>query len=171
MILFRSDSWIRVLRISDMTGFHFVEVSQRSFAPARDAPLFGWTGSGRDFSFPVQPGQPGEPFFPKCPFRMTHGLQCPGCGSTRALYQLLHLHPIAAVQVKSVAGATPPVRRVRLSRFTRSPSRQPTAALHSVDSIYGRGALMICFWTFANTVVSFVHEFDSPPSASHLRAN
>jgi hypothetical protein len=27
-----------------------------------------------------------------CPFRAATGLLCPGCGMTRALYQLLHLH-------------------------------------------------------------------------------
>jgi Protein of unknown function (DUF2752) len=28
--------------------------------------------------------------FPKCPFLLITGLQCPGCGSLRASYQLLH---------------------------------------------------------------------------------
>jgi len=31
-------------------------------------------------------------FYPRCPFfALTHML-CPGCGGTRAIYQLLHLH-------------------------------------------------------------------------------
>jgi hypothetical protein len=29
--------------------------------------------------------------FPKCPFLMLTGLKCPGCGSQRAVYALLHL--------------------------------------------------------------------------------
>lgn len=29
-------------------------------------------------------------WFPKCPFHMLTGLQCPSCGSSRALYHLLH---------------------------------------------------------------------------------
>jgi hypothetical protein len=29
-------------------------------------------------------------FFPPCLFRALTGLQCPGCGSTRALHHLLH---------------------------------------------------------------------------------
>jgi hypothetical protein len=29
-------------------------------------------------------------FFPKCPFHQITGLDCPGCGSQRALYCLLH---------------------------------------------------------------------------------
>jgi hypothetical protein len=29
-------------------------------------------------------------FFPKCPFHYLTGLDCPGCGSQRAIYALLH---------------------------------------------------------------------------------
>lgn len=31
-------------------------------------------------------------FFPKCPFLMLTGLKCPGCGTQRAIHQLMHLH-------------------------------------------------------------------------------
>ena len=34
---------------------------------------------------------PGEhSFYPRCVFHAMTGLQCPGCGSTRALHHLLH---------------------------------------------------------------------------------
>jgi hypothetical protein len=36
--------------------------------------------------------------FPKCPFYWATGLKCPGCGSQRALHQLLHLRIGAAFQ-------------------------------------------------------------------------
>ena len=36
------------------------------------------------------------PFFPKCPFLFVTGLECPGCGSQRAIHQLLHLNIIVA---------------------------------------------------------------------------
>ena len=32
------------------------------------------------------------PIFPKCPFLMVTGFECPGCGSQRAFHQLLHLN-------------------------------------------------------------------------------
>ena len=32
------------------------------------------------------------PIFPKCPFLVVTGLECPGCGSQRAFHQLLHLN-------------------------------------------------------------------------------
>lgn len=34
--------------------------------------------------------------FPKCPFLMVTGLECPGCGSQRAIHQLTHLNIISA---------------------------------------------------------------------------
>ena len=36
------------------------------------------------------PGSPGAQRLPKCLFHEWTGLNCPGCGSTRALYALLH---------------------------------------------------------------------------------
>ncbi len=35
---------------------------------------------------------PEKSFFPRCPFYWATGLKCPGCGSQRAVHQLLHLH-------------------------------------------------------------------------------
>ena len=32
------------------------------------------------------------PFFPKCPFLVVTGLECPGCGSQRSFHQLLHFN-------------------------------------------------------------------------------
>lgn len=32
----------------------------------------------------------GSVWFPKCPFLVVTGLQCPGCGSQRAIHALLH---------------------------------------------------------------------------------
>ncbi|MFI5792186.1 DUF2752 domain-containing protein [Streptomyces sp. NPDC051677] len=41
------------------------------------------------------PTRPGR--FPTCPFRALTGLDCPGCGSLRALHELTHGHALAAV--------------------------------------------------------------------------
>ncbi|HTN68798.1 MAG TPA: DUF2752 domain-containing protein [Dysgonamonadaceae bacterium] len=32
------------------------------------------------------------PFFPKCPFLVITGLECPGCGSQRSFHHLLHFN-------------------------------------------------------------------------------
>ena len=37
--------------------------------------------------------------YPACPFRLLTGLNCPGCGTLRGLHQLLHGHPIAALDL------------------------------------------------------------------------
>lgn len=39
---------------------------------------------------------PAEHLFPKCPFYLLTGLKCPGCGSQRAIHQLLHLDIVQA---------------------------------------------------------------------------
>jgi hypothetical protein len=36
------------------------------------------------------------PFFPKCPFLVVTGFECPGCGSQRSFHHLLHLNVIGA---------------------------------------------------------------------------
>ena len=33
---------------------------------------------------------PSDHFFPRCPFLSMTGLECPGCGSQRAIHALLH---------------------------------------------------------------------------------
>lgn len=37
--------------------------------------------------------------YPPCPFRLLTGLNCPGCGTLRGLHQLLHGHPLAALDL------------------------------------------------------------------------
>ena len=37
-------------------------------------------------------------FFPKCPFHLVTGLQCPGCGLQRALHCLLHVDVMGALR-------------------------------------------------------------------------
>lgn len=37
--------------------------------------------------------------FPKCPFKQFTGYQCPGCGSQRAVHQLLHFEIAEAFQL------------------------------------------------------------------------
>lgn len=40
--------------------------------------------------------------FPQCPFYLLTGLECPGCGSQRALYQLLHLNIVQAFRYNAL---------------------------------------------------------------------
>ena len=44
-----------------------------------------------------------SPFYPRCLFRSTTGLLCPGCGGLRATHQLLHGHIAAAWALNPLA--------------------------------------------------------------------
>jgi Protein of unknown function (DUF2752) len=48
-------------------------------------------------------------FYPQCPFHQLLGLQCPGCGATRALADLLHGHLAAAIHFNALATLLFPV--------------------------------------------------------------
>jgi len=47
--------------------------------------------------------------FPPCLFHWLTGLYCPGCGSTRAMHQLLHLHFLAALRFNSLLVLSLPI--------------------------------------------------------------
>ncbi len=49
----------------------------------------------------IEPGS--TPWLPSCPFHELTGLYCPGCGSTRMLYFLLHGHPLLAFRENAMA--------------------------------------------------------------------
>ena len=48
-------------------------------------------------------------FYPICVFHALTGLQCPGCGGTRALYHLLHLHVGQALQYNALVTVVAPL--------------------------------------------------------------
>jgi hypothetical protein len=50
--------------------------------------------------FLFNPSQYG--FYPRCWLHVTTGLECPGCGTQRALYHLLHGHLAAALRCNAL---------------------------------------------------------------------
>src|SRR5208283_3757615 len=58
-------------------------------------PVLAALGSGAVLFF-FDPAKHG--FYPICLFHSLTGLNCPGCGATRAAYQLLHGHLLRALQ-------------------------------------------------------------------------
>jgi hypothetical protein len=62
-------------------------------------------GSGVLYTFsPTEHG-----FYPICVFHAFTGWQCPGCGGTRALYHLLHLHVGQALQYNALVTVLAPL--------------------------------------------------------------
>ena len=57
------------------------------------------------YSFPPQE----HSFYPRCPFYAATHLLCPGCGGTRALYQLLHLHFFEALRLNALVTLAAPL--------------------------------------------------------------
>jgi hypothetical protein len=62
-------------------------------------------GSGVLYSFPPQQYH----FYPLCPIYATTHFLCPGCGGTRALYQMLHLNFAAAWHFNALVTLAAPV--------------------------------------------------------------
>jgi len=48
-------------------------------------------------------------FFPPCPFRLATGWYCPGCGSLRAIHNLLHGRLMAALSLNLLMVVSIPV--------------------------------------------------------------
>ncbi|HXT62290.1 MAG TPA: DUF2752 domain-containing protein [Pyrinomonadaceae bacterium] len=137
-----------------MRGFYFVPVA---YDRARQLMITGgvWLGllAIAGFLFFFNPASPSNQFFPKCPFRLLTGMQCPGCGSTRACYQLLHLHPVAAFKLNPLFMLTLPFIVYGFLGYTKSAiSGRPQRRLF-IPSFYLWSwlVLMIFFWIFRNT--------------------
>ena len=54
----------------------------------------------------------GQAFFPKCQFHQLTGLQCPGCGSTRAMHHLLNGRVVDALRSNAMLIGFMPVAAV-----------------------------------------------------------
>jgi uncharacterized protein DUF2752 len=137
-----------------MTNFHYIPVvvdrtRQRMIA------LAIWTGLAASaiFLFFFNPASPSNQWFPKCPFRLITGWQCPGCGSTRACYQLLHLHPIAAFKLNPLMVLTLPFIVYGFLGFTRSAITGKPQRRLFIPSFYLWAwlVLLVFFWVFRNT--------------------
>jgi uncharacterized protein DUF2752 len=101
--------------------------------------------------FLFEPGK--SPLFPVCPFRALTGFACPGCGSTRALHQLLHGNLSTAFQLNPLLILSLPLLLFALLLYTNAVMRkQPfsTNALHPryIWILFG---IVLFFWVFRNT--------------------
>lgn len=137
-----------------MTSFHFVPVAIDKTRQRTIASLLWMGGAGMAaFLFFFNPASPANQWFPKCPFRFLTGWQCPGCGSTRACYQLLHLHPVAAFKLNPLLVLTLPFLVYGFLGYTRSAITGKPHRRVFIPSIYLWAwlVLLMSFWVFRNT--------------------
>jgi len=93
-------------------------------------------------------------WFPKCPFRSLTGLQCPGCGSQRAIHDLLNLDILGAFRENALMVVSIPYI---VTAFIFESIHHPTSkllkwrkALFGVKAIYLIFVLVIGFWILRN---------------------
>jgi hypothetical protein len=94
--------------------------------------------------------------FPKCPFFLLTGLECPGCGSQRAIHHLLNLELIAALRENALMVIAIPyiATGIALDSIKR-PSEKISSAR---QRFYGRYAMILSlvtiliFWVARNLI-------------------
>jgi len=107
--------------------------------------------AGAAYLFVFEPGKTG--LFPVCLFRFLTGYQCPGCGSTRALHQLLHGHVIAAFELNPFFLVAIPFLMYALIRYSVIVMHGgvPTHNRLPPRYIYAVFFIVLSFWIFRNT--------------------
>jgi hypothetical protein len=101
----------------------------------------------------VDPNEQGH--YPTCPFLVLTGLQCPGCGSLRALHALAHGHVAEAVSLNVFTVAMLPVLVFFWTRWTVAAARGRPARTRAGDPrpIWALFALVMAFWLLRNLPV------------------
>jgi len=107
--------------------------------------------AGAAYLFFFEPGKTG--FFPGCPFRLLTGFTCPGCGTTRALHQILHGHFLTAFTLNPLLLLAIPFVLFALLRYSvivlRGGVPRPNAL--PAPYIYTIFFIILSFWVFRNT--------------------
>jgi hypothetical protein len=107
--------------------------------------------AGAVYLFVFEPGQSG--FFPSCPFRLFTGLTCPGCGTTRALHQLMHGHFAEAFMLNPLLLLALPFLIYAFLRYSAMAMRghKPPGNALPAPYIYAIFFVIVGFWVFRNT--------------------
>lgn len=107
--------------------------------------------AGALYLFLFEPGKSG--FFPGCPFRLLTGFTCPGCGTTRALHQILHGHFDTAFTLNPLLLLAIPFLLFALIRYSVIVMRGGVPRPNSLPApyIYAIFFIILSFWIFRNT--------------------
>jgi uncharacterized protein DUF2752 len=113
--------------------------------------IWSLLAAGASYLFAFEPGRTG--FFPICMFRFLTGYQCPGCGSTRALHQILHGHLVAAFMLNPLFLIALPFIFYAFLRYTITVLRGGVPRPNALPAsyIYAIFFVVVSFWIFRNT--------------------
>jgi hypothetical protein len=106
---------------------------------------------GGAYLYWFEPGKTG--FFPACPFHTLTGFNCPGCGTTRALHQLLHGNLVAAFELNPLTILLLPALAYALVSFSKSAiTGRPMPEIHLPPKLLWLSVFIVFgFWVFRNT--------------------
>jgi hypothetical protein len=107
--------------------------------------------AGAAYLFAFEPGKSG--FFLPCPFRLLTGFNCPGCGVTRALHQLLHGHFETAFMLNPLFLLAIPFILFAFLRYSVIVMRGGVPPPNALPApyIYAIFFIILGFWIFRNT--------------------
>lgn len=92
-----------------------------------------------------------SPVFPKCPFKVMTGMQCPGCGSQRAIHALLHGDIPSAWRFNALLVISVPVLAVMLPvQFMRRRHPQLYLKVFCTATIWTTFAVVTAWWIARN---------------------
>ena len=107
--------------------------------------------AGGIYLFVFEPGRTG--LFPVCIFRLVTGLTCPGCGTTRALHQIVHGHFLDAFMLNPLLLLASPFLLWAFLRYSMTVLRGSTPRKNALPApyIYAVFFIVVGFWIFRNT--------------------
>jgi len=107
--------------------------------------------AGSVYVFLFEPGKTG--FFPICLFRFFTGFTCPGCGSTRAMHQILHGHFLTAFTLNPLFLLAIPFLLFAFLRYSSIVLRGGVPHRNALPApyIYAMFFIVLSFWIFRNT--------------------
>jgi len=107
--------------------------------------------AGSAYLFWFEPGKSG--FFPICLFRFLTGFTCPGCGTTRAMHQILHGDFLTAFTLNPLFLLAIPFLLFALVRYSVIVLRGGVPRPISLPAayIYALFFIVLSFWIFRNT--------------------
>ena len=97
--------------------------------------------------------------YPQCPFRMITGLDCPGCGMTRAVHSLLHGDLVAAAShnLLMVVTAVIALAWFAFARVQRMRGQEPPRFRLSGVTVVPLTIVVLAFWVLRNLPMQPFH--------------